>query len=215
MTDKDYTHIAMVVDRSGSMATIAGDMNGAILALLGDQAKQDGYCVVDITTFDDKIERPYVNVRPDDVKGEVIHPRGLTALNDALGKTIVELGERFAAMPDDERPGLVVFVVVTDGYENHSKEYKTDQVKAMIKEQSERWGWQFMYLATNVDAFDTGRDYGFDPGSTINFAASSAGTQNVAGATSNVISKGRSSASRGLKVNTSYSDEDREEAMKR
>ena len=85
MTDSNYTHLALIVDRSGSMITIANDMNGAIRQLLSDQAKEPGYIKVDITTFDTVIEHPYIEVRPDDVKQDVIIPRGATALNDAIG----------------------------------------------------------------------------------------------------------------------------------
>jgi uncharacterized protein YegL len=210
MVDKDYTHIAMVVDRSGSMHRIANDMNGAILQLLSDQMKEPGYCLVDITTFDTTVEHPYQGVRPDDVKGEIILPRGSTALNDALGETIVTLGERFAGMAEEDRPGLVIFVVVTDGYENASREYTSDQIKKMVTEQTEKWGWQFIYLATGVDAFATGSDYGFARGSTIAFAGAG---QNAYGATSSSLSAARGSASRGEKVDVSFSDEDRKKAM--
>jgi uncharacterized protein YegL len=214
MTDNNYTHLALVVDRSGSMSTIAKDMNGGIRQLLADQAKEPGVCVVDITTFDTEIEHPYENVRPDDVKSDIIVPRGGTALNDAVGYTINELGERFSKMEEGDRPGLVIVVVVTDGEENSSREYTHDQIKELVERQTNEWGWQFVYLAANVDAFATGGSYGFAKGSTIAYAASGAGTQNVYAATSSNVSGLRANMSRGVRGATiEFSDEDREEAM--
>lgn len=178
MTDKDYTHICLVVDRSGSMHPIASDMDGGIKTLLADQAKQPGFCIVDVVTFDTEVEYPFTDVRPDDVKGQLIVPRGSTALNDAIGKTIVKLGEKFAAMEEPERPEHVIIVVVTDGMENASREYSALRVKEMVTEQTEKWNWTFMYLAANVDAFATGSVLGFSAGQTMNYDPSTAGVGN-------------------------------------
>jgi uncharacterized protein YegL len=207
VTDKDYTHLAFVVDRSGSMNGIHTDMNGAITKMLADQQGQPGYCLVDITTFDTVVEQPYTNVRPDDVKGEIIVPRGGTALLDAIGVTVVTLGERFAKMDEADRPSQVIIVVVTDGMENSSREYNRQQIKALVEEQTDRWGWTFIYLAANVDAFATGSNMGFAKGSTIAFAASGVGTQSVYDSTSNLVTRTRSGLGGG------YTDEEREEAM--
>jgi uncharacterized protein YegL len=215
MTDKDYTHLALIVDRSGSMSNIAQDMNGGIKQLLADQAKEPGYCVVDITTFDTLIEHPYEAVRPDDVKGDIIVPRGGTALNDAIGVTIVTLGERFAKMPEEQRPGLVICVVVTDGQENSSKEYTTEQAKALVERQQKEWGWQFIFLAANVDAFDVGGGYGFAKGSTMNFAPSSAGVTNSYASASRKMSETRVATASGLDNTVEFDESDREEAMEK
>lgn len=204
MTDKDYTHIAIVADRSGSMQGIHTDMNGAITRLLQEQAKEPGYRLVDITTFDDKVEHPYTNVRPDDVKGEIIQPRGSTALNDALGYTIVELGVRFEAMAEEDRPSTVIIVVVTDGMENSSKEYTLAQVKALIEHQTENYGWTFMYLAANVDVETTSRAYGFDPNMAAGYVATASGVAH----TSNALHSNMSRVANG--VRTGWTDEERE-----
>jgi hypothetical protein len=206
MTDSSLTHLAIVADRSGSMNGIHTDMNGAIRQLLAEQAKLPGAVIVDITTFDTTVEFPFVGVRPDDVKVDVIVPRGSTALNDALGMSIVRLGERLAALDEDDRPGKVIFVVVTDGMENASREYSDAQVKALVTEQTEKWGWEFLYLAANVDAFATGRGYGFGHAQTISFAADSDGTQSVVAAASGYVTRSRS----GLVAD--FTDEEREAA---
>lgn len=192
MTDQSYTHLALLVDRSGSMATIASDMNGGITQLLADQAKLPGTIRVDITTFDDKIEHPYQDVTPEQVTGPVLVPRGMTALNDALGQTIVTLGERFAALVEDDRPGTVIFVVVTDGAENASHEYTDQQVRALVLEQQERWNWQFIFLAANIDAFATGTHYGFSQAQTMQYAPTAHGAAQSFAAASAGVTRTRS-----------------------
>lgn len=179
MTNPNYTHIALVVDRSGSMANLASDMNEAIRYVMREQDKEPGERIVDVTTFDTVIDHPYTGVHPLDVVNDIIVPRGSTALNDALGTTIVTLGEKFAAMDEGDRPGNVIIVVVTDGYENASKEYTTKQVRALVERQKNEWGWVFMYLATGIDAFAASESIGVDRAQTIAFAGSSAGVQNV------------------------------------
>lgn len=181
MTNQDYTHIAFIADRSGSMHGIHTDMNGAIKELLANQAKEEGVRMVDVWTFDNEVEHPFVNVPIADVGDvDIIHPRGSTALNDALGKTIVELGERFAAMPEHRRPGNVIIVVVTDGMENASREYTLAAVNAMVKTQTDEFGWVFMYLAANVDVESTARDYGFDGRWSSGYATTASGVGNTA-----------------------------------
>lgn len=206
MTDSSLTLLALVVDRSGSMAHIARDMNGGIRQLLADQANQPGAVIVDITTFDTEVEHPYDWVRPDDVKSDIIVPRGGTALNDALGATIVRLGERLAAMDEEDRPGVVIVVVVTDGEENSSKEYSHQQVRELIDRQTVDYRWQFMFLAANIDAFATGRTYGFAKGSTMSYAATGAGAQSVIATASAGITRTRSGLS------ADFTDEEREAA---
>lgn len=213
MTDQNYTHLMMVVDRSGSMSLIEKDMNGGIKTLLEEQAKEPGKIVVDIVTFDTVIEHPYQGVAPGDVKGPVIIPRGGTALNDATGYSIVELGERLAKMPEEERPGLVMVVIVTDGEENSSREYTKDQVKALVKRQTDEWGWHFIYLAANVDAFETGAQYGYAKGSTMNFAPSSAGVANTYAVAGSTVSNLRANNSRGVHSNIEFTEQDRDSAM--
>jgi uncharacterized protein YegL len=160
MVDQEYTHLALIVDRSGSMYGIASDMNGAIKELLDKQSKEPGRLVVDVTTFDDVIEFPYTDAAPADITEDLIMPRSNTALNDAIGVTIQRLGNKFRLLDEERRPGTVIVVIVTDGMENASKEYTRPQIKKMVDEQTDRWGWVFMYLAANVDAFKTGEGYG-------------------------------------------------------
>ena len=206
MTDDNYTHLALVVDRSGSMSDLAKEVNGSIKKLLADQAKEPGDLLVDVATFDDYVEFVYTNARADEVRENLVEPRGMTALNDAIGQTIVRLGNKFKTLAEDKRPGHVIVVIATDGFENASKEYSAEQVKAMVEEQKTKWNWTFIYLAANVDAFKTGGNLGFGAGQTISVAGSGASFASAYAGTSNLITRTRSGLS------TEYTDEEREAA---
>jgi len=186
-----YTHFCLIVDRSGSMYNIYDDMNGAIVQLMQDQAKEPGTCLVDVITFDTVVDVVHDNADPLEVPADVIKPRGNTALNDAIGLGITRLGNKFRLMPEDERPDKVIFVVVTDGMENSSVEYTHAQIKRMVEHQTQHYNWTFMYLAANVDAFATGKAYGFAKGQTIAYAATPQGAQSVVATASASASRAR------------------------
>ena len=175
----DYTHICLIVDRSGSMFNIVDDMNGAIVQLMQDQAKEPGTCLVDVVTFDTEVDVVYDSADPLEVNDQVIKPRGNTALNDAIGIGVTRLGDKLRLMPEEERPATVIVVVVTDGMENSSMDWTHAQVRKLVERQTNTYNWTFMYLAANVDAFATGKGYGFAKGQTIAFAASADSVQSV------------------------------------
>ena len=180
MVNKKYAHLALVVDRSGSMGTIKDDMNKGLAEFLKTtEANFKGKILVDVVTFDTIVERPFKDTPIAEVKGEFVHPRGGTALNDALGTTIVALGEKFASLPEKERPGRVLVMVVTDGEENSSREYKTDQIKKLVTEQTSKYDWNFLFLGANIDSFAVGGGYGIKGGSTLNYVATAAGVNNM------------------------------------
>lgn len=214
MTNKDYTHLALIVDRSGSMQRIQSDMEGAIKGLLAEQNKEPGELHVDITVFDDTIHHAFTDVRVDDVKQQIIVPRGSTSLNDAIGSTITRLGERLAAMNEDDRPGTVIVAIVTDGMENSSVEFAGEAgaaaIKALIEKQKSEFDWNFRFLGTGIDSFNVAGAYGIGRAETINFAATASGVGNVTSSTSSSFSRTRS----GLRGDAAgYSDADRNAAM--
>jgi len=185
MVNMNYTHLLFVIDRSGSMQRIKNDMEGGIRSLLDEQMKQPGELHVDVFTFDTEVQHLHQNARPDDIKGELIVPRGNTALNDAIGHAFVKTGEMFAAMPEEERPGKVIAVIVTDGMENASREYSREQAKAIVELQRDGYGWEIAFLgATSMgDVFEAAGSYGISRNQTISFEPSSVG---VAMTTSNL-----------------------------
>jgi uncharacterized protein YegL len=171
MTQQDYTEIQLVVDRSGSMSSIKTDMEGGIAEFVKAQAEQPGTCKISLTQFDDYSEQVRTLVAAGDWEPYTLVPRNMTALYDAIGTTIASTGQRLAALEEDQRPGHVIVVIVTDGLENRSREYGQSQINEMITHQREKYGWEFVFLGANQDAITTGVSLGFAEEHALDFDA--------------------------------------------
>lgn len=158
--NKNLTELVVIVDRSGSMQSIKEDAQGGINQLIEAQKKDEGECHFTLAQFD--TQHDLVNDGTDIQKVEpfVLVPRGGTALYDAIGRTLNAVGERLAKTPEEERPGLVSVAIVTDGYENSSREFDQATVKKMIEEQTSKYKWEFSYLGADQDAFAVGNSIG-------------------------------------------------------
>lgn len=174
MTDPNYTALLLVIDRSGSMQSIKEDMEGGLATLLDEQMAEPGLLTVDMFTFDTQVERVCSIADPKSVS-LVIEPRGSTALYDAIGIAVTEFGRTLAAMPEHARPETVQVIVVTDGHENASVEYKASVIKELVTIQKEEYKWDFVFLGANQDAVLSGVDLGFDAGSSMSFMPGAAG----------------------------------------
>lgn len=199
MTNPDYTHIALVIDRSGSMIRIAHDMQGGIDSLLKEQAALPGKLLIDVVTFDSKVEYPYSNASAKEIDAnDLIHPRGSTALYDAVGSTITALGQKLAKLSEKERPGNVLVVVVTDGQENSSREWKQADVKKAVETQTKDFSWDFIFLGANIDSAAVGGGIGFAAANTMNYDATGAGATQVTRSASAYVTQTRSGLKRDL-----------------
>lgn len=161
---KDYTHIIFVLDRSGSMNSVVTDTIGGFNTFLKEQKEVKGEATVTFIQFDDKYEVNADFVDISQIK-ELDHttfvPRGYTALFDAIGKTIVSVGEKLIKMKKKNIPEKVIFVILTDGAENSSKEYRTYEViSKMIKRQTEKYNWMFVFLGADEDSMDHAKGMG-------------------------------------------------------
>lgn len=174
MVDQSYTALVLIVDRSGSMAPIATDMEGGIKTLIADQRGLPGKLTVDYVLFDDQVD--YVASLADPATVDVaLTPRGMTALNDAVGSTVEKFGRTLAETGEDERPGKVLVAIVTDGHENASKDYTGARVKELVEQQTEEWGWEFLYLGANQDAVKVAHGMGIAAGSALTYNTANAG----------------------------------------
>lgn len=211
MTNPDYTHAAFVVDRSGSMLAIAKDMNGGITTLLEEQAQLPGKILIDVVTFDGRIETPFDSASPEAIiaGGNLVVPRGATALYDAIGSAVVSLGEKLSALPEEERPGSVIVTVVTDGHENASVEWTKEAVKTLVDEQTDKYNWNFVFLGANINSSDVGGGLGFRADRTMQYTATAVGATNMMNSVSNLYGAVRSGKS------ARFSDEDRKAASEK
>lgn len=180
---KDYTHLCIVLDASGSMESIANDIKGSFNALLAKQKEAKGKTVFDLFQFSDKVTHLVKSADLSDFSDDLMGKYtcfGCTALNDAVCTAIDTLGRNFAEMPESERPEHVLCVIITDGYENASREFTADDVKERIEHQRNKYKWNFNFLAADQDVWATGRTLGFQRDQCISFARSSVGIECMA-----------------------------------
>lgn len=217
MTDSAYTHIVILADRTGSMGDIADPGSGKTKAsltttgihdLIRDQAAQPGRITFSLVQFDagstDRIVSFAAADDPVMTKWHII-PRGGTPLLDAVGTEIVTTGQELAAMPEAERPGRVYFVIGSDGEENSSHEYTKDRVAGMITAQRENYGWEFIFIGADIDAFAEAGGMGIARGSTLSANSASMGAAYA-------VASAGISRSRAGGQSVSYTDEERKQA---
>ena len=173
---RDCIDLTILMDCSGSMQSIRHDMEGALAKLIEDQKKFDDV-VVSFYRFNnpEMYEEVFVGKLVRDVDKLELNPAGMTALIDAWCRTIDKTGERLAAIPESDRPSKVLFVVITDGEENSSREFTKAQFQERIKRQEEQYNWKFDYLGANQVASDVAHSYGVTNGRTMSYKPSASG----------------------------------------
>ena len=179
---KDYTHICIVLDASGSMACIENDIKGSFNSFLNKQKEAEGKTVFDLFQFSNEVthlvKAADLSLYKDDLMAKYICS-GCTALNDAVCIAIDTVGNNFATMPEEERPENVLCVIITDGLENASQRFNSNDVKERIKHQQDVYNWDFLFLAANQDAFATGASLGVKKNSCSNFTMDEVGIYNM------------------------------------
>lgn len=200
MTDKNKTKIVVLVDRSGSMSATKSDMEGGFAKFIEDQRKLPGECQVSLYRFDTQYDTVFENVdiHAKQASHMVIDPRGSTALLDAIGRTIDRVGQQLKALPENERPGAVIVMIITDGAENASREHTYASVQAKIKEQNEKYNWQFVYLGSDLSTRTEAAKMGIQQDAVAQFENSSRGINQMYAASSVGTSDYRKGVMRGL-----------------
>ncbi len=180
MTKNNTTELVFLLDRSGSMAGLEKDTIGGFNAMIEKQKKVDGECFVSTILFDNESVVLHDRVKLSDIKlmtDEDYTVRGCTALIDALGGAIKHISNIHKYARTEDVPGNTMFVITTDGMENASRRYTSEQVKAMIQRQKEKYGWEFLFIGANIDAAETARRYGIDEDRAVNYHADKKGTK--------------------------------------
>lgn len=162
MTRPDYTHLTLIVDRSGSMSNLAEESSSSINNLIKEQAELEGKFTVSLYQFDTNYDKVFGPVLGKDAPQYRLHARGLTALYDSVYRAINETGEFLRNLTEEDRPAKVVFTVVTDGYENASREVNLATLKQSIAHQTEKYKWEFVFLASGIDAPAVGTAMGIN-----------------------------------------------------
>jgi len=186
----NITELVFILDRSGSMSGLESDTIGGFNALIEKQKKQDGECYVSTVLFDNVSE-----VLHDRVKLSKIKPmtdkdytvRGCTALIDAIGGAIHQIGNIHKYARPEDVPEHTMFVITTDGLENASHQYSSDEVKKMVERQKEEYGWEFLFIGANIDSVETAKNFGIGADRAVNYHADHQGTGVVFDAVSETV----------------------------
>lgn len=152
------TELAFVLDRSGSMGSMAADAIEGFNFFLHEQQHAQGHARLTLVLFDDEYLVPVQSLPVDEViplDHTTYVPRNSTALLDAIGRTIDDLGARLASLPEPARPGKVIVTILTDGLENASIHETWRTVSQRIRHQTEKYAWEFLFLGANQDAIAT------------------------------------------------------------
>lgn len=177
---KNLTELVFILDKSGSMSGLEKDTIGGFNSMLEQQKKLDGECVITTVLFDNRYELlhdriDFRAIKPITAKEYFVG--GSTALLDAIGKTIHKIGTAQKNTAKDYRADKVMFVIITDGEENTSREYSATQVKKMINRQKKRYGWEFIFLGANIDAVETAGRFGIAADRAVDYVADCEGTE--------------------------------------
>lgn len=179
--NKNVTEIIFLLDRSGSMSGLESDTIGGFNAFIKKQSELEGETLVTAVMFDDQYEVLWNGIDAKNVKltDREYYVRGCTALLDAVGKTILDVGHRLSMAIEEQKPGKVIFVITTDGMENASREFNYDKVKELIKHQQEKYNWEFIFMGANIDAVKEADSLGINVENAYNFEASEDGVEKM------------------------------------
>ena len=176
---KGLTELVFILDRSGSMSGLESDTIGGFNSLLAKQKKVDGEALVSCVLFDNVSEVIYDRKALSEITpmtDEQYQVRGCTALLDAIGGAIHHIGNVHKYARREDVPEHTMFVIITDGFENASRMYSSDQVKKMIERAKTKYDWEFLFLGANIDAVETARRYGIEDDRAVNYNCDSEGT---------------------------------------
>jgi uncharacterized protein YegL len=175
---KGLVEMVFILDRSGSMRGLEADTVGGFNSLIEKQKQAPGEALVSLVLFDDQFEvvhhrRVITSLEP--LTKDTYYVRGSTALVDAIGRGIEKIKHVHRQLGNDNAPEKTMFIITTDGQENASKQFNSHQLKRLVSEQQEKYGWEFLFLGANIDAFTTAMDLGIKRDRAANFVASEEG----------------------------------------
>lgn len=197
---KDHTKIVCVLDRSGSMKSIADDAEGGFNAFLQEQKELGANADITVVLFDDQYEVLYDSKPINEAPELSLRPRGTTALYDAVGKAINSTGIQLSEMNEADRPNKVLFVILTDGQENSSVEFTKEKVLSMVNHQRDKYQWEFIYLAASEAGLSDGAKIGMQAAQSAQFKADAGGTRAAFNAVSLSARKYRSGSAASLDI---------------
>jgi uncharacterized protein YegL len=177
---KNLTELVFILDRSGSMHGLEKDTIGGFNSMIEQQKAEPGEAYVSTILFDNVSQVLHDRLKLSDVPQMTERDytvRGCTALLDAIGGAIHHIGNIHKYARPEDVPEHTLFVITTDGMENASHRYTSDQVKQMIERQKAKYGWEFLFIGANIDAVETAKHFGIGQDRVANYRADSQGTE--------------------------------------
>ena len=177
---KNLTEMVFILDKSGSMSGMEADTIGGFNAMIERQKNEEGEALVSTVLFsgDSVVLHDRVDVRKvEPMTASEYRVGGCTALIDAIGSAIHHIGNIHKYAREEDRPEHTIFVITTDGMENASRRYTSDEVKAMIRKEKEKYGWEFLFLGANIDAVETAARFGIAEDRAVDYHCDSEGTR--------------------------------------
>lgn len=177
---QNLSELVFILDKSGSMSGLEQDTIGGFNSMLEKQKQETGEAFVTTVLFDNNYEILHdrlsiKNIKP--ITRKEYYVGGSTALLDAIGVTINNIGKALSDINEGERPEKVMFVIITDGMENSSHEFNHKMIKNMIEHQKSKYSWDFIFLGANIDAVETASNFGINADRAVNFISDSKGTE--------------------------------------
>ncbi len=194
---KNLTELVFILDRSGSMSGLEQDTIGGFNAMIEKQKKEPGEAYVSTILFDNVSEVLHDRVKLPEVPKMTDRDytvRGCTALIDAIGGAIHHIANIHKYARPEDVPEKILFVITTDGMENASRRYTSEQVKRMIEKEKTKYGWEFLFIGANIDAVETGARFGIGRDRVANYVSDSQGTDILYASVNEAVCQVRSSA---------------------
>ena len=178
--NNNISELVFILDRSGSMSGLEADTVGGFNTMIEKQRGVEGECYVTTVLFNGTSETVHDRVKLSEIRPMTekdFTVMGSTALLDALGGTIRHIARIHRYIRPEDVPEHTAFVIMTDGHENASQRFDADSVRRMIAHEKERYGWEFLFLAANIDAVETASRYGIGADRAVSYRSDSRGTR--------------------------------------
>ncbi len=187
----NITELVFILDRSGSMSGFETDTIGGFNSTIERQKEQDGKVYVSTVLFDHVSEVIHDRVDIGEIQPMTrkdYEVRGSTALLDAIGGAIHHIGNIHKYARPEDVPEHTIFIITTDGMENASQRYSSAEIKEKIQRQTKKYGWEFIFLAANIDAVKTAENIGIRRERAANYRQTNRGVERSYHAMSEAIS---------------------------
>ena len=208
----NITELVFILDRSGSMAGFEADTIGGFNATIEKQKKQDGKVYVSTVLFDNESKVIHARVDISEIKPmtrEEYQVGGCTALLDAIGGAIHHIGNVHKYARPEDVPEHTIFIITTDGMENASYRYSSREIKEKIQRQTEKYGWEFIFLAANIDAVETAERIGIRRERAANYRQTKKGVEKSYFAMSEAITAVRACCAEQIDLEKYLDEEDK------